>query len=104
MWVHPDIVESQLWTTVTSRKFKGKANASSSNMVSISTRETEKDVASVTNSRDEESAPVADTGTPPASKTRPGKQYLKQYGEPVANSPQPVEEAIEQSMRLSVKK
>ena len=45
MWVHPDIVQSQQWTIVTNRKSKGKANASSSNVVSISTRETEKDVA-----------------------------------------------------------
>jgi len=35
MWVHPDIVESQQWTTVTSRKSKGKARASSSNVVSL---------------------------------------------------------------------
>jgi len=32
MWVHPDIVESQQWTTVTSRKSKGKAKAFSSNV------------------------------------------------------------------------
>ena len=69
MWVHPDIVESQQWTTITSRKSKGKARVSSSNMVSISIRETEKDVTSFTSSGDEESAFVDDAGTPSTSKT-----------------------------------
>jgi len=77
MWVYSDIVKSQQWTTVTSRKSKGKAKASSINVVSISTRETEEDVASLTSSGDEESALVADTDAPPTSKTRSGKQYLK---------------------------
>jgi len=69
MWVHPDIVQSQQWMTVTSKKSKGKTKASSSNVVSIFTRETEKDVASLTSSGDEESAFAADTGTPSTSKT-----------------------------------
>jgi len=55
-------------------------------VVSISTRETEEDVASLNSSRDEESALVLDISIPPTSKTQSGKQYLKQYGEPVANS------------------
>ena len=69
MWVHLDIVKSQQWTTVTNRKSKGKAKASSSNVVSIFTREMEEDVASLTSLGDEESALVADIGTPPTSKT-----------------------------------
>ena len=81
MWVHPDIVKSQQWTTVTSKKSKGKARASSSKVVSISTREIEKDIASLTSSGDKESAFAADTDTPPTSKIRSGKQYLKQYGD-----------------------
>ena len=56
MWVHPDIIESQQWTTITRRKFKDKAKASSSNVVSISTREAKEDVASLTSSADEKSA------------------------------------------------
>jgi len=71
--------------------------------VSVSTRETEEDVASLTTSGDEKYALVANKEAPPTSKTRSGKQYLKQYGEPVANSPQPAE-AIKQSTRPSVKK
>ena len=90
--------------TVIRRKSKGKAKTSSSNVVSISTRETEEDVTSLTSSGDEESAFAADTGAPPTSKTRSGKHYLKQYGEPAVNSPQSAEEAIEQSMRPFVKK
>jgi len=69
MWVHHDIVESQQWMTVTNRKSKGKDKASSSNVVGISTRETEEDVASLTSSGEEESAFAADTGVPPTSKT-----------------------------------
>jgi len=68
MWVHPDIVKSQQWTTVTNMKSKGKNRASSSNIVSIFTRETEEDVVSLTSS-EEESAFAADTGAHPISKT-----------------------------------
>ena len=60
----PDIVESQQWTTVTNRKSKSKAKASSSNMVGISTRKTEEDVACLTSSGEEESVFAGDTGTP----------------------------------------
>ena len=49
MWVHPYIVKSQQLMTVTSRRSKSKARASSSNVVSISTRETEVDAASPSN-------------------------------------------------------
>jgi len=77
MWVHPDIVESQQWMTVTNTKSKGKAKVSSNNVVGIFTRENEEDVASFTRSGDEESTFAADTGTPPTSKIRSGKQYLK---------------------------
>jgi len=104
MWVYPDIIESQQWTIVTSRKSKGKAKIFSSNVVGISTREIEEDTTSLTSSGDEESAFAADTGAPPTLKTRSDKQYLKQYGDPIVDSPQLAEEAIEQSMRPFVKK
>ena len=90
--------------TVTSKKYKSKARASSSNVVSISTRETEKDVVSLTSSGDEESAFAADTGALPTSKTQSGKPYLKQFSEPIVDSTQPAEEAIEQSARPFMKK
>ena len=76
-WVHPDIVESQQWTTITSKKSKSKARAYSRNVVSIATRETEDDIASLTSSGEEESTFVADTGEPPTLKTRSSKQYQK---------------------------
>jgi len=86
MWVNPDIIESQQRTTVTNKKSKGKSRASSSNVVSISTRETKEDVASLTSLGEEESAFAADTGAHPTSNTQSGKQYLKQYGEPMVDS------------------
>ena len=90
--------------TVTSRKSKSKARASSSNVVSISTRETEKDIVSLTSSGDEEFTLIADIGVPPTSKIQSSKQYMKQYGEPAVNSLQPAEEEIEQSTRPSIEK
>jgi len=33
IWVHPDLMDGQQWTTVTNRKSKGKAKASSCNVV-----------------------------------------------------------------------
>ena len=44
MWVHPDLVDGPQWTTVTNRNSKGKAKASSCNVVCASSREAETDV------------------------------------------------------------
>ena len=85
LWVHPGIIESQKWTTVPQRKFKDNAQLSFSIVVSISTRESEEDVASLTGSGEEESVLAADIGTPSTSKIQSGKQYLKQYGQLVAS-------------------
>jgi len=104
MWVRSSIVKSQQWTTVTNKKSKDKAKASSSNMLGISTRETEEDVASLTSSEEKESTFAADTSVPPTSKTRSGNQYLKQYGEPMVDFPQLAKEIIEPSTKPSVKK
>ena len=38
MWVHPDLVDGQQWTTVTNRRSKGKAKVSSCNVVCVSSR------------------------------------------------------------------
>jgi len=99
MWVYPDIIENQQWMTFTSRKSKDKAKASSSNMVGISTRETE-DVASLTSSGDEESAFAADTGTSYSVR----QTILEIVWRADGRLPQPAEEIIEQSTRPSVKK
>jgi len=56
---------------------KERPKASSSNVVGISARETEEDVASLTSSGDEESAFAADTGAPSTLNTRSGKPGLK---------------------------
>ena len=85
MWVYPDIVKSQQWTIIKNRRSKGKAKESSSNVVSIYTREIEEDIASLTSSGDEESAFVANAGAPPISKTWSEKQHLKYYNDPVLN-------------------
>ena len=87
MWVHLHIVESQQWMNVTNRKSIGKPKASSNNVVGISRRETEEDVASLTSSGEEESVFAADAGVPPTLKTRSDKQYLKQYNEPMVDFP-----------------
>jgi len=82
--------------TITNRKSKGKARASSSNVLSVSTRETEEGIASLTSSGEEKSAFAIDIGAPSTSKTLSCKQYFKQYGEPITISPYPVEETIVQ--------
>ena len=53
MWVHPDLVEGQQWTTITNKKSKGKARASPCNVVCASSREAETDVPSLTDSEEE---------------------------------------------------
>ena len=90
--------------TVTNKKSKGKIRASSSNVMSISIRETEEDVVSLTSSEEKESAFAVGTGAPPTSKTQSGEQYLKQYNEPMVDSSQPAEETIVLSTKPSVKK
>ena len=85
--------------TITNRKSKDKAKASSTDVVGISIRETKEHVVSLTSSGDEESTFAANTGAPPTSKTRSKKSYLKQYNGPIVDFPQPAEEAIEQSTR-----
>ena len=53
IWVHPNHIESQQWTTVSSRKSKGKARASPCNVVCTSSREVETNIAFLTNSEEE---------------------------------------------------
>ena len=53
MWIHPDLVEDQQWTTITNKKSKGKAKASSCNVMCASPREAETDVPSLTDSEEE---------------------------------------------------
>jgi len=73
MWVHPDIIQSRQWTTVIIKKSKGKASASYCNVVSLSLRETEEGITSLTDSEEEESAFATDPGIPPMSSARSDK-------------------------------
>jgi len=73
MWVHPDIIESQQWTIVTNRKSRGKAKTSTCNVVSVSSKEAEEGVASLTDSEEKESGLTVDQDAPPTSKIRSEK-------------------------------
>jgi len=87
MWVHPDLVEGQQWTTVTNRKSKGKVKASPYNVVCASSREAETDVPSLTDSEEETIVLAVEPNAPLMAETRSGQSYLKKYDEFVANSP-----------------
>jgi len=77
MWVHPDLMESQQWTTITNRKSKGKAKASSCNVVCASSRKVEIDVPSITDSKEETIVLVVELNKPLVAETRSGQSYLK---------------------------
>jgi len=89
MWVHPDLVEDQQWTTVTNRKSKGKAKALPCNVVCTSSRKVEIDVPSLTDSEDETVVLTIELNAPLVAETRSGQSYLKKYDEMVANLPNP---------------
>jgi len=103
MWVHPDLVDGQQWTTVTNRKSKGKAKALSCNVVCASSREAETDVPSLTDSEEETIFLAAEPGRLVAE-TRSGQPYLKQYGEMAATPPQPTVEPTRPSTKQPVEK
>ena len=70
MWVHPNLMEGQQWTTVTNKKSKGKAKVSSCNVVCASSREAETDVLSLTDSEEETIVLAAELNKPLVTKTR----------------------------------
>ena len=72
IWVHPDLVEGQQWTTITNRKSKGKAKASPCNVVCASSREAETDVPSLTDSKEETIILAAELNAPLIPGTRSG--------------------------------
>ena len=89
---HPDLVEGQQWTTVTNRKSKGKAKASSCTVVCASSREAEIDVPSLIDSEEEIIILTAELNKPLVAETRWGQSYLKKYDEMVASPPKPTAE------------
>ena len=90
---HPDLMESQQWTTVTNRKSKGKAKASPCNVVCASSWEAETDVPSLTNSEEEIIVLAAEPNAPLVAETRSGQSYLKRYDEMMTNPPKPTPES-----------
>ena len=89
MWVHPDLVDGQQWTTVTNRKSKSKAKASPCNVVCASSREVKTDVPSLTDSEEVTIILTTEPNVPLVGETRSGQSYLKKYDEMVANLPKP---------------
>ena len=104
MWVNPDLMEGQQWTTVTNNKSKGKAKASPCNVVGASSWESKTNVTSVTNSEEETIILAAEPNAPLIVRTRSGQWYLKNYDEEVANPPKPAPEPTKQSTKQHVEK
>ena len=103
MWVHPDLVDGQQWTTMTNRKSKGKAKASSCNVVCASSREAETDVPSLTDS-EEETIVLATKPNQLVAETRSGQSYLKKYDEIAATPPKPAAESAKPSTKPPLEK
>ena len=104
MWVHPDLVEGQQWTTVNNRKSKSKEKASPCNVVCASSREAEIDVPSLTDSEEETIVLAAEQNAPLVVETRSGQSYLKKYDELVANLPGPTSDPTNPSAKQPVEK
>ena len=97
--VHPDLMESQQWTTVTNKKSKGKAKASPCNVVCASSRETETDVPSLTDSEEETIVLATELNVLLVVETRSGQSYFKKYDEMVTNLPKITPELTKQSTK-----
>ena len=104
MWVHPDLVEGQQWTTVTNRKSRGEAKASPCNVVSASFWKVETNVFSLTDSEEETIVLATKLNASLVVGTRLGQSYLKKYDEMVANPPKPTLEQTKQSIEQPVVK
>ena len=104
MWVHPNLVEGQQWTTVINKKSKDKAKASPCNVVCTSSREAETDVLSLTDSEEETIILATELNEPLVVKTRSGQSYLKKYDDLTANPPKPTPEPTKPSTKQPVEK
>ena len=98
MWVHPDFVDGQQWTTVINRRSKGKAKAPSCNVVCASSREAETDIPSLTDS-EEETIVLATEPSQLVAETRSAQSYLKKYDEMVATPPKAATESAKPSTK-----
>jgi len=104
MWVHPDLVEGQQWTTITNRKSRGKEKASPYNVVCAFSREVETDIPSLTDSEKETIILATELNAPLVAGTRSSQSYLKKYDEMVPNLPKPTPEPTKQSTKQPVEK
>ena len=101
MWVLPDLVEGQQWTTVTNRKSRGKAKFSSCNVVCASSQEAETDILSLTTDSEEETIVLAaKLNKPLVTETHSGQSYLKKYDDMVASSPKEQRRRISNTLPL----
>ena len=73
-------------------------------MVCTSSRETETDVPSLTNSEEKTIVLAIDFNVPLVAETRSGQSYLKKYDEMVANPPKTTPEPTKQSTKQPVEK
>jgi len=103
MWVHPDLVDGQQWTTVTNRRSKGKAKASSCNVVCASSREAKIDVPPLTDS-EEETIVLTVEPNQLVAKTRSGQSYLNKYDEMAPTPPKPSPESAKPSTKQPVER
>ena len=95
MWVQPNIVEDQQWTAVNRKKSRGKGKATC-NMVSVSSKEAETNITSLTDSEEEKSVFISEPEVQPTSTTRSGKQYQKDYDRAAAGTSKPAGEVADQ--------
>jgi len=104
MWVHPDLIKGQQWTTIANRKFRGKAKVSPCNVVCAFSRKEETDVPSLTDSEEETIVLAAEPNAPLVAGTHLGQSYLKKYDEVVANLPKFTQEPTKQSTKQPMEK
>jgi len=88
----------------TRRRAKGKAKASSCNVVCTSSREVETDVPSLTDSEEKIIVLAAEPNKPLVAETRSGHSYLKKYDEMVASPPKPTTKSAKPSTKQLVEK
>ena len=78
---------------------KCKGKTLSYNVVCSSSRETKIDIASLTDSKEEEIVLAAAQSVPPVVGALSDQQYLKKYDEEVQSSSKPTKEPVKQSMK-----
>jgi len=104
MWVHPDLVEGQQWTTITNKKSRSKTKASLCYVVCVSSRKAETNIPSLTNSEEETSVLATKPNASLIEGNRSDQSYLKKYDETVANLSKSIPEPTKQSMKQPMEK